>query len=162
ATDGSMFRARANWFIDIAFPLSVLIDNGVVANATDLANALFFPVIASSPDKHNKDWLNCQFVPMSTITINESVAPASVTSNVTTPVTFTVAVQAAGRTRGIHVTQPQLPATLFTVTGVDVSADDPTVTWTKNSDDPLDVLVPELPDGATVTVQLHASARFGC
>jgi hypothetical protein len=160
--DGSTFRNRPNWFVDVALPLSVLTDNGVVSNPTDMSRALFFPVTATSPEKHNRDWLSCPFVPTSTLTVSESVAPTSVTSNVATPVTFTIEVQASDRARGIELTQPALPATLFTVTGVDVSADDPGVTWTTVTQDPLDILVPELPAGATLKVQLHASARFGC
>src|SRR5262249_43929680 len=96
ATDGSMFRARPTWVVDIAFPISTLVNNGVVTSGADLTRALFFPVTASVPNKHNKDWLNCQFVPPSTIAVDESVAPASVTSNVTTPVTYTIAVHATG------------------------------------------------------------------
>jgi len=162
ATDGSMFRVRANWFVDLAFPLSVLVDNGVVANAAEMTGALFFPVTASLPNKHNKDWLNCQFLPPSTIAVDESVAPASVTSNVSTPVTYTIAVHATGHTRGIEVAQPALSGTLFSGATVSVTSADPNVTFTIVSTDPLDVQVPDLPDGETVTIQLRANARFGC
>src|SRR5207244_13194056 len=63
ATDGSGFKGTPDYFVDVAFPISVLIANGVVGSADELGQALFFPATAIAPTRHNKDYLNCPFLP---------------------------------------------------------------------------------------------------
>jgi putative metal-binding protein/slime mold repeat-containing protein len=163
AADGSLFGSTPDWFLDLAFPLAVLIDNGVAGSAADVAQSLFFPATGTSPNRHNKDWLNCPFLPLAPVTVSESVTPPSVMASVTTHVAFTIALHGSGRTaRGVELTQPALPAPLVSLTGVTVSADDRSVTWTVVSQDPLDVRIPSLPPTATLTVEIDGDTRLGC
>ncbi len=161
--DGSIFHNTPDWFVEVAFPIQVLIDNGVIASAADLGQTLFFPVTATSPNRHNKDYLNCPFLPLAPVAVDDTVAPATVPASVTTRVTYTIAVHGSGSTaRGLHLTEPALPAPLVTFVDLTVSADDPSVTWTITSQDPLDVRIPNLPATATLTVRIDADARLGC
>jgi hypothetical protein len=161
--DGSMFGNDPDFFVDVAFPIQALIANGVIAAASDLDQALFFPATGSSPNRHNKDNLNCPFLPATTLALDESLTPDVAPSNTTTQLDYTIAVHntAAGPARGIVLTQPSL-APPVTFVSVSVSADDPGVQWTVVSQDPLEVRVPELPAGATFTVDVAGAARPGC
>src|SRR5439155_941916 len=76
AADGSDFRGTPDYFVDVAFPISALIANGVVGSADELAQALFFPATAIAPSHHNKDYLSCPFLPALALTVGASVAPA--------------------------------------------------------------------------------------
>ncbi len=161
--DGSLFGNNPDFFVDVAFRLQDLITNGVIAAPADLDQALFYPATASGPNRHNKDHLNCRFLPMAALALDESVAPTVAPSNTTTRVDYTIAVHNTGTSgaRGIDITQPAL-APPVTFVSVAVSADDPTVQWTVVSQDPLDVRVTELPPGKTVTVDIAGDAHPGC
>src|SRR5262249_39507490 len=161
AGEGWAWKDAREWVGDVAFRIATLIAKGVVGSADEVARSLFFPVTGTSPNRHNKDWLLCPFLPLSTLSVDETVSPPSVASNVTTPVAYSIAVHADGRSaRGVHLTQPALPGPFVTFVGLDISPNDPTVTVV--SKHPLDLRIPELPAGQTLTVTIHANARFGC
>jgi hypothetical protein len=151
--DGSLFSGNGDWFVEVAFPLA-----GLPISASDLGSALFFPVTATSPNRHNKDTLACPFVPVSSLGVAASVAPSSVSANATTRVTYTIALQASdAKARGVRVVGPALPSFLKLV---DVSVDAPGATVAGQS--PLDVRIPTIAAGTTVRVTIRADALFGC
>ena len=160
-TDGSEFLGTPDYFIDVAFPISVLITNGVVASAEELDRALLFPVTGTAPDRHNKDYLNCTFLPATTLAAGASVAPGSVPANTPTAVSYTFTVQNGGAlaARGLLVTATGLSLANPMVT---TSADDPSVTPTVITRNPPTVRVPSLPAGATLTVRVDGTATAGC
>jgi uncharacterized repeat protein (TIGR01451 family) len=163
AGDGSNFLGTPDFFVDVAVPIAVLLQNGVIANTADVARTLFWPATATAPNRHNKDWLNCPFMPPTTLAVQTTVSPASVPSNSTAPVTYTITVRNTGTlvARGVLVTQTALAAYLSAPT-VSVSADDPNAVPTVSTQSPLVVRVPSLPPGATVTIHLDTSAKPGC
>src|SRR2546427_2092000 len=111
ATDGSDFRGTPDYFVDVAFPISVLIANGVVGSADELDQALFFPATAIAPSHHNKDYLNCPFLPAIALTVGASVAPAPVPAHAATQVSYTFTIENGGAVaaRGVVVTPPRPP-----------------------------------------------------
>jgi hypothetical protein len=162
-SDGSELRNDPDFFVDVAFPIQALLDNGVIATAADLDDALFFPATGTSPNRHNKDNLNCRFLPLAPVTVAATFSPNAVPANTTTRVTDTITVHNAGPivARGITLTQPALAAPL-TFVSTSVSADNPAAQWTVVSQDPLQLSIATLPAGATLTVQVVADARPGC
>src|SRR6266849_1890324 len=161
--DGSSFGHGTDYFIDFAFPVSVMVADGLIATAADLDQSLFFPATSTNPNNYNKGYLNCPFEPMATLSATKDVSPSSAPANMTTPVLYTIAVhnEGTGIARGIEIDDPALPGYMSNVS-VSVSSDDPSVTWTVVSTNPLQVKVDRLPGGATVTVQLSADATPGC
>src|SRR3989442_484838 len=99
AADGSDFRGTPDYFVDVAFPISVLIANGVVGSADELAQALFFPATAIAPSHHNKDYLNCPFLPPIALTVGARVAPGTAPAHAETPVSYTFTVDNGGPAR---------------------------------------------------------------
>jgi uncharacterized repeat protein (TIGR01451 family) len=163
ASDGSSFGGNPDYFVDFAVPVSALVAKGVIATASDLDAVLFFPATSTNPNNYNKGYLACPFSPGATLAIDKSVSPTVVPAGGVTPVTYTIAVQNAGvaLARGVVIDDPSLPAYFGTPT-VGVSADDASVTWTIVSTHPLEVRVPNLPAGKTVTVTLSATASPTC
>src|SRR5439155_488217 len=163
ATDGSGFKGTPDYFVDVAFPISVLIANGVVGSADELGQALFFPATAIAPTRHNKDYLNCPFLPATPLTVGASVAPATAPAHAETPLSYTFTVGNGGSraARGVVVTAAGLPP-FVSSPGVTASADDPSVTPTVVTADPPAVRVPALPTGATLTVRVSGTAALGC
>src|SRR5262245_5041532 len=158
ATDGSNFGGNPDYFLDVAFPVTVLVAKGVIASASDLDQALFWPATASAPNRHNKDNLSCPFVPATALAVTGTVTPSLIGANATTAVSYTITVRTSGASaaRGVVIGHSAL-ASFMTNVNVTVSAD-PGVTWTVVAQDPLDVRVPMLPPGATVTVRIDADA----
>ena len=163
ATDGSGFLGTPDYFVDVAFPISVLIANGVVASADELGQALLFPATATVPNRHNMDSLNCPFLPVTVLTPGASVAPAAPPANSETPVTYTFTIQNGGSlaAKGVLVTAAGLPPFVAAPT-VTATADDPSVTPTVATVDPPTVRVPSLPAGATLTVSVAGTATLTC
>ncbi len=160
-TDGSQFFGTPDYFIDVAIPISVLITNGVVASATDLDRALFFPATGTSPDRHNKDYLNCTFLPATTLTVGAAVQPGTVDANTPTPISYSFTVLNGGplAAQGLVLTGTGLTLANPTVTA---TSSDPSVTPTVVTPSPLTVRVPSLPPGATLTVRVDGTVTASC
>jgi uncharacterized repeat protein (TIGR01451 family) len=163
AGDGSAFGGNPDHFVDVAFPVADLVALGVVASVADLDAALFFPATSTNPNNYNKGHLACPFQPGAALAIAKSVAPATVPAGSTTPVAYTITVRNDGPSpaRGVVIEDPMLPAYLGNV-AVSVGADDATVTWSVVSANPLEVRVPDLPVGKTVTLGIAADAAPDC
>jgi uncharacterized repeat protein (TIGR01451 family) len=163
ANDGSAFGGNADYFVDVAFPVSALVDAGTIASAADLDTTLFFPATATNANNYNKGHLSCPFSPNAALAIDKSVTPAVVPANAVTPIAYTIAVRNDGPAlaRGVVIDDPMLPPYLSNKS-VSVAADDASVTWTVIGTNPLEVRVPDLPIGKTVTVTLTADASPDC
>jgi uncharacterized repeat protein (TIGR01451 family) len=163
ASDGSAFGGNGDYFVDFAFPISALVVSGIVSGAADLDGALYFPVTSTNPNNYNKGHLDCTFSPTTDLSVAKSVTPTIVPAGATTPLAYTIAVKNDGAAvaRGVVIEDPQLPAYLSSAM-VSVSSDDPSVTWTVVDTMPLEVRVPNLPAGKTVSVQLAADASPTC
>ncbi|TMB19732.1 MAG: hypothetical protein E6J59_11080, partial [Deltaproteobacteria bacterium] len=162
-TDGSYFDGDADYFVEFAFPVSVMVTNGLIASAADLDRSLFFPATATDPNNYNKGHLNCTFIPAATLSVDVTIRPDQVPVNVTTPVEFTIAVHndGVGAAKGIIIDNSAFPPYLSNVM-VRVFSDDPSVTATETQTNPLEVKVPSLLPGATLTIQVMGDARPGC
>src|SRR5207247_143259 len=154
-TDGSYFDGDADYFVEFAFPVSVMVTNGLIASAADLDRSLFFPATATDPNNYNKGHLNCTFIPAATLSVDVTIRPDQVPVNVTTPVEFTIAVHndGVGAAKGIIIDNSAFPPYLSNVM-VRVFSDDPSVTATETQTNPLEVKVPSLLPGATLTIQV--------
>jgi hypothetical protein len=163
AGDGSAFGGNSDYFVDFAFPVSALIAKGVVADAAQLADSVFFPATSTNANNYNKDHLACSFLPPTTLSIEKTATPAAVPVNAVTAVSYSIVVQNIGvrSAKGLVIEDPLLPAYVSNVQ-VDVTASDPSVTWEVVSTDPLKVKVPLLPIGASVTVTIKGDATPGC
>jgi len=161
--DGSNFDGTPDYFVDFAFPVSVMVANGLITSDADLDDAVFFPATSTDPNNYNKGHLNCPFLPLAHVTVSKSVDPTSLPANTTTPVTYTIVVgnDGPGIAKGIELTDPALPA-FFSNVAVDVSSDDPSVTWMVVGENPLDLKIMTLPAGSTVTVHITADAHPTC
>ncbi len=157
------FSADPDYFVEFAVPITVLISEGVVANAAQLAASSFFLATSANANNYNKD-TNCGFTPAADLSITKTVAPTSVPVNQTTAVTYTIVVQNTHPTiaaTGVVIEDPALPSYLTGI-GVSVSSNDMSVSWTVVSTNPLEVDVLSLPPGASVTVQITANASPTC
>jgi len=163
AGDGSSFGGNPDYFVDVAYPVATLVAKGVIGTASDLDMALFFPATATNANNYNKGYLACPFSPGATLAIDKSVAPSAVPANSATPVSYTIAVRNDGPAlaRGVVVEDPSLPS-YMTGVSVAVSSDDASVTWTVVHTKPLEVRVPNLPLGKTVTVTMSGDAAPNC
>jgi uncharacterized repeat protein (TIGR01451 family) len=154
--DGSAF----GYFLDFAFPIAILRDNGVIQSANDLGQALFYPATAADPNNYNKAYFSCgAFEATTTLAIDTSVTPAAVPANTTTAVQYDITVKNTGTTdaRGVIIKDSALPSYLANAT---CTVNPPTeATCTVN---PLEVRVPSLPAGSIVTVQISADATPHC
>ena len=150
-----------DYFVDVAFPISALVASGLAA--ADLPGALFYPVTATRPERHDKDHLACRFVPPATVTLDAAVTPALILPKVTTPVRYTIALHDTGATdaSGMILTGSQLPSYLSNIRAT-VSADAPDVAATIVSTSPIEVRVSRLPAGSTVTLRIDADASPTC
>ena len=91
------------------------------------------------------------------------MTPDTAPANVTTPVVYTVTVHNDGpvAAKGVEIDGSALPAYMADPSVV-VSSDDGSVTATVVSANPLQVIVPTVPAGSTVTIRLSSNARPGC
>ena len=160
---GTSFNGGADWFIDFAFPVTTLVEKGVIASPGDLARALFFPATSTNPNNYNKSYLNCPFQPVAALQFSKTVAPTVALVTEVTPVTYTIDVQNTGATAatGVVVEDVPFPAFLGTV-AVQVSTDDPDAAFTVVSTNPLLVESPTLGAGRRLTVEITADAAPGC
>jgi len=163
--DGSAFGGTPDYFLDFAMPINVLVANGVIADAGDLASSLFAPATSSNVNSFNKDHFDCgflggaAFLPSGTLSIDATLTPGSTTANVTTPGVYAITVHNDGPApvKGVVIDGTALPRYVGNVSAV-VSSDQATV----DSVDPLKVSVPLVPAGSTVTIALSFDARPGC
>src|SRR5262245_43511692 len=160
--DGSNFTGDPDYFVEFAFPVSVLISEGVITDWNELGEALFFPATSTSASTYNKGYLNCPFLPQVQLGINKTVEPAAVPANASSPVAYTITVTnpSAYPAKGVVIDDIALPAYMSNVTA-DVSTD-ADITWTVESVNPLLVKVPVLKAGRTVTITLSADAAPSC
>src|SRR5206468_4172414 len=63
AGDGSRFGNDTDYFLDFAFPVPVMIANGLIATAADLDQSVYFAATSADPNNYNKSHLNCPFLP---------------------------------------------------------------------------------------------------
>ena len=161
--DGSNFGNDTNYFVDFAVPVSALIGAGAITNANDLAGALFFPATSTNGNNYNKGHLNCPFLPTTDVAVVKAVEPVVVPANATTGLTYTILTYNAGLApaRGLVIDDIALPA-FMTNPGLTVTSNDPAVTWTVVTANPLQIKVGNLPVGANVTIELATDATPSC
>ena len=137
--------------------------NGVITGASDLAGSVFFPATSTNPNTYNKGHLNCTFLPITDVALDKIVTPTAIPANATTSVTYSLLAYNTGAVpaRGVILSDIALPA-YMTNLAVDVTASDPSITWTVVSTNPLEVQVPILPVGGWVMVELSADATPTC
>jgi uncharacterized repeat protein (TIGR01451 family) len=160
---GTNFNGGADWFVDFAFPVSMLVAKGVIASAGDLARSLFFPATSTNPNNYNKSFMNCPFQPVAGLQFSKIVAPTVALVTEVTPVTYTIDVQNPGVTpaSGVVVEDVPFPAFLGNV-AVEVTTDDPDAAFTVESTNPLLVKSPTLGAGRRLTIKITADAAPGC
>jgi len=152
-----------DWFVDFAFPVSVLVSEGVVASSADLADSFFFPATSTNPSNYNKGYLNCSFLPATTLEITKEAVPAtSLLSYTTTEAGFVVTVtNVGGPAKGVTIDDPALPSFLGNVS-VSATSSDPSVVPTVVSTNPIRVRANQLPAGATITMEISGDATPTC
>jgi len=163
--DGSAFGGTPDYFLDFAMPINVLVANGVIADAGDLASSLFAPATSSNVNSFNKDHFDCgflggaAFLPSGTLSIDATLTPESAAVNVTTPVVYSITVHNDGPApaKAVAIEGAALPGYMGDPS-LAVSSDDAIV----ESVNPLKVSVPLMPAGSTVTIELSADAQPGC
>src|SRR5437870_9933101 len=149
AGDGSRFGNDTDYFLDFAFPVPVMIANGLIATAADLDQSVYFAATSADPNNYNKSHLNCPFLPGTDLSVSVMATPDTVPVNLTTPVAFTSTVHndGPGIAKGVVIDNSTFPSFLHNVT-VTVTSDDPSATPTVVSSNPLEVRLPYLPSGA--------------
>jgi hypothetical protein len=158
----SLGDGAGHYFLDFAFPVSVLVANGVIGSSADLQTSFFFPATSTNPSNYNKSYLNCPFQPYTILNIAKSVEPAVLPTNAATALTYTIDVHnAMGLAVGMAISDVPLPAFMTNV-AVDVATDDPTATFTVESTNPLLVKFPSLAANRNVTVTISADAMAAC
>jgi len=162
--DGSNFSGNGDFFVEFAFPISVMIAKGVITSASDLDDSLFLPATSANANNYNKDLLSCpSFLPQTTLDLQKSADHSTLPVNSTTPLTYTLVVTNTGThvARGVVIQDPALPSYMTNVV-VTVTSNDLSVTWTVVSTNPLEVRVDTLPIGSSVTVEITADATPTC
>jgi hypothetical protein len=159
ATDGSTFGSTPDYFVEFAFPVSVLIAHGVIGSAADLAQSIFFPATSTDASQYNQDHLACRFLPSARLSITKATQPKVLPTNTSTDLSYPIVVTNHGPTtaKGVLIRGMAFPEYMTGVT-VSISSDDATVTGSVRSENPLVVVVPMLPDGSDVTVQVDVTA----
>src|SRR5262245_11319343 len=163
---GTSYNGGADWFVDFAFPVSTLVEQGVIASASDLAQSLFFPATQTNPNNYNKSFLNCGFQPAATLQFSKTVTPTVALPNQVTPVTYTIDVLNTGAraANGVVVVEEAWPfPAFFQNVSVQVSTDDPNATYTTaETPNGLEVKSTTLGTGRRLTVTITAVATPGC
>jgi hypothetical protein len=59
--DGSAFEGDEDYFVDFAIPVTAMVANGVISDASDLDQSQFLNVTSTNENNYNKDVLDCQF-----------------------------------------------------------------------------------------------------
>jgi hypothetical protein len=158
------FNGTLDYFLEFAFPVADLVAQGVINSAEQLAEVLVFPATTSVPNRYNRSHLNCRFQPMAPLAMAQSATPTLLPANATTHVAFTIGTRNDGTApaRGIRLTTDEALPAYMTNVQVTVTSSDPGVTATVVTPNPLEVLVPRLPPGATVAVTMAADATPVC
>jgi len=163
ATDGSNFGGDPDYFVDFAVPVAVLVAKGIISSSADLGDCLFFPATATDANQYNKDHINCTFLPYTTFSVTKTVAPAVLPANTTSSVVHTITVKNTGlvSAKGMTIDDTAFPSQ-FTGITIQVSSDDPGVTWSVVTTNPLHITIPRLPPSKSVTVQISSNAAPTC
>jgi hypothetical protein len=164
ADDGSAFGGDPDYFVEFAFPMSVLIEKAVIDAPADVDTSLFYPQTAASPTLCDcgKDFFDCPFLPSTEVSLTKTVDEDFVCTNATTRVSYTLVARNLGAEDARGLIGEETPFPLFgTEPDVTVSSDDPSVTWTL--DIPNRVLrVPRLPAGSSITARITLDVTPGC
>jgi hypothetical protein len=160
---GTSFNNSQDWFVDFAFPVSMLVSEGVIGSPADLASSFFFPATSTNPSNYNKGYLNCSFLPSTTLAISKEAVPASsLLSYTTTQAGFVVDVTNVGTlAKGVTIDDPALPTYLGNVT-VTATSSDPSVVPVVVSTSPVRVRADHLPAGASISVEIMGDATPTC
>ena len=160
----SAFGGSADYFLDFAMPISVLVANGAVAGAGDLPMSLFAPATSSTVNNFNKDHLECgflgdaAFLPSGNLSVTATLEPDNAAPNVTTSAGYSITVHNDGPApvKGLVIDGSALPDWMGNVSAVVSSG------ATVDSLNPLKVEVPFVAAGSTVTVHLTFDAQPTC
>jgi cysteine-rich repeat protein len=147
---GSNIGGSPNYFVDWAIPLSVLTNWGI-----DASNSLYFFATSANSSNFNKDTLSdCSFTPQTSLSLEKSVSPTSISVNQVTPVTYTVVVTNSGAATasGVVVSDDAFPGWL-SITSVSSTAG--SVSFTASS---FQVNIASLSAGASATITVNATA----
>jgi hypothetical protein len=161
--DGSTFGGNADAFLEFAFPVASLLAKGVVATPADLLNSLYLPATSTNSNSYNKDRLDCAFLPATALAVTKTVSPGTVPVNQSTPIAYDITISNAsnGVAKGVTVTDVALPAYLGGIT-VTVSTSNPAISVIVDASNPLQVRIPALPVGGSVTLHIAATASPTC
>jgi hypothetical protein len=161
--DGSSFGGDADYFVEFAVPVSVLIARGVITSPVDAMNALFYPATSANANNYNKDSLTCAFLPPTQLALTKTVTPGVVPVNQARVVTYEIVVEntGGGVAKGVVVDDIALPAYLGTPT-VTVSSNDPLVQVVLGSTSPLHATAAFLPAGKSITIRITTTASPTC
>ena len=112
ASDGSNFGGNGDFFLDFAFPISVLISKGVISSGADIDNSLFYVATSANANNYNKDQTDCRFLPPTTLSISKTASPTTLPVNTTTALSYTIVVQNTGTAsaHGVVIKDPALAA----------------------------------------------------
>ncbi len=160
---GSSFGGTPDYFVEFAVPVTALIASGAIASAADLDDCLFFPAVSADSNQYNKDHLACPFLPQTTLSIDKTASPAALLANTATPLTYSIVVTNQGQkvAKGVVIEDPAVPTYMSNV-AASCSSADVTVTCSVASTNPLQVRVPKLPAGSSLTVTIVADASPTC
>jgi uncharacterized protein DUF11/slime mold repeat-containing protein len=149
AADSSI-GGQQNYFVDFAVPLSTLSSNGI--NPT---TSLYWFATSANGNNFNKDTTACPFVPGTSLNLTKGVAPGTVSTNQTTPVTYTITVTNSGTflARGVVLSDSDFPAWL-TITNVTTSIGTVSASTTSS----FEVRIPTLTIGQSATITVTANA----
>jgi hypothetical protein len=157
------FGSSQDWFVDFAFPVSVLMSEGVIGDAGELATSFFFPATSTNPSNYNKGYLNCAFLPATHLAITKEAVPATdLLANTKTEAGFVINVTNVDTlAKGITIDDPSLPSFLDNVS-ITATSSDPSVTPVVVSTSPVRVRADQLPAGASITVEIAGDATPTC
>lgn len=141
---------QQNYFVDWAFPRSTLTTYGIDPNTS-----LYWFATSTNANNFNKATLDCPFSPTTTLSLSKSVTPTTVSTNQTSPVSYTLTVTNTGTyaAAGVTVSDSGFPSWL-TITNVTSTAG--TVSFSASS---FQVQIASLGISASATITVTAGAN---
>jgi hypothetical protein len=157
--DGSAFGGSADYFVDFAIPVSVLLEKGVVSSFEDLDDLLFFPATSTNSNNYNKDMLNgCTFLPSTSLTVDKIATPEAIPANAATAVSYDIVVTNSGQRTGRGLVVEDADAgTILSDVQVIAGAG-----ATVASTNPVRVTLNDLAIGASLTVTVSGTVTAAC